>query len=201
MLFRSGFAEALCKITKDSIAGKTGEPLVFRPWQRELTRQLFAVEKNGRLKHRVALIGLPRKNGKSAWLSALALDSLVLGVQGGEIYSCAAEKEQAKIVFNTAKEMIRLQPELSEFLEVYKDSIYNPKTGSVYRALSAEAFSKEGLSPTFVAFDELHAQPNRELFDVMSLGMGAREEPMLVAITTAGVRTDSTGKDSVCFSL
>ena len=195
------FAEALCKITKDSIAGKTGEPLVFRPWQRELTRQLFAVEKNGRLKHRVALIGLPRKNGKSAWLSALALDSLVLGVQGGEIYSCAAEKEQAKIVFNTAKEMIRLQPELSEFLEVYKDSIYNPKTGSVYRALSAEAFSKEGLSPTFVAFDELHAQPNRELFDVMSLGMGAREEPMLVAITTAGVRTDSTGKDSVCFSL
>lgn len=195
------FAEALCKITKDSVAGHAGEPLIFRPWQRELTRQLFAVKSNGLLKHKVALIGLPRKNGKSAWLSSVALENLVLGVQGGEIYSCAAEKEQAKIVFGTAKRMVEMQPELSEFLEVYKDAIYNPKTGSVYRALSAEAFSKEGLSPTLVAFDELHAQPNRELFDVMSLAMGARREPMLVAITTAGVKIDTTGKDSICFSL
>lgn len=197
----SDFAEALCKITKDSVAGRTGEALVFRPWQRELTKQLFAIGDDGRLKHRVALVGLPRKNGKSAWLSAVALESLVLGAQGGEIYSCAAEKEQAKIVFNTAKEMVRLQPELSEFLEVFKDSIYNPKTGSIYRALSAEAFTKEGLSPTLVCFDELHAQPNRELFDVMSLAMGARVEPLLVAITTAGVKTDNSGKDSLCFSL
>ena len=195
------FAEALCKITKDSIAGHAGEDLIFRPWQRELTRQLFAVKADGTFKHRVGLIGLPRKNGKSAWLSAVALESLVLGAQGGEIYSCAAEKEQAKIVFNTAKEMVRLHPELSELLTVYKDTIHNPKTGSVYRALSSDAFSKEGLNPTLVCFDELHAQPNRELFDVMSLAMGARIEPMLVAITTAGVKSDSSGKDSICFSL
>ena len=142
------FSEALCKITKDSVAGHAGEPLVFRGWQKQLTNHLFAVGANGKFKHKVGLIGLPRKNGKSAWLSAVALESLVLGAQGGEIYSCAAEKEQARIVFNTAKEMIRLQPELSDFLQVYKDAIYNPKTGSVYRALSAEAFTKEGLSPT-----------------------------------------------------
>ena len=197
----SDFAEALCKITKDSIAGHAGEDLVFRPWQRELTKQLFAVKADGTFRHRVGLIGLPRKNGKSAWLSAVALESLVLGAQGGEIYSCAAEKEQAKIVFNTAKEMVRLHPELSEMLTVYKDTIHNPKTGSVYRALSSDAFSKEGLNPTLVCFDELHAQPNRELFDVMSLAMGARIEPMLVAITTAGVKTDNSGKDSICFSL
>jgi phage terminase large subunit-like protein len=195
------FAEALCKITKDSIAGHAGEDLVFRPWQRELTKQLFAVKADGTLRHRIGLIGLPRKNGKSAWLSAVALESLVLGAQGGEIYSCAAEKEQAKIVFNTAKEMVRLHPELSELLTVYKDTIHNPKTGSVYRALSSDAFSKEGLNPTLVCFDELHAQPNRELFDVMSLAMGARIEPMLVAITTAGVKSDNSGKDSICFSL
>lgn len=195
------FAEALCKITKDSIAGHAGEDLVFRPWQRELTKQLFAVKADGTFRHRVGLVGLPRKNGKSAWLSAVALESLVLGAQGGEIYSCAAEKEQAKIVFNTAKEMVRLHPELSDLLTVYKDTILNPKTGSVYRALSSDAFSKEGLNPTLVCFDELHAQPNRELFDVMSLAMGARIEPMLVAITTAGVKTDSSGKDSICFSL
>jgi len=195
------FAEALCKITKDSVAGHAGDDLVFRPWQRELTKQLFAVKANNTFRHRVALVGLPRKNGKSAWLSAVALESLVLGAQGGEIYSCAAEKEQAKIVFNTAKEMVRLHPELSEMLTVYKDTIHNPKTGSVYRALSSDAFSKEGLNPTLVCFDELHAQPNRELFDVMSLAMGARIEPMLVAITTAGVKTDNSGKDSLCFSL
>ena len=195
------FAEALCKITKDSIAGHAGEDLIFRPWQRELTKQLFAVKKDGTFRHRIGLVGLPRKNGKSAWLSAVALESLVLGAQGGEIYSCAAEKEQAKIVFNTAKEMVRLHPELSELLTVYKDTIHNPKTGSVYRALSSDAFSKEGLNPTLVCFDELHAQPNRELFDVMSLAMGARIEPMLVAITTAGVKTDNSGKDSICFNL
>lgn len=197
----SDFAEALCKITKDSVAGHAGDPLVFRGWQRELTRQLFAVGKDKKFRHKVALIGLPRKNGKSAWLSSVALESLVLGATGGEIYSCAAEKEQAKIVFGTAKRMVELHPELSDLLQVYKDAIYNPKTGSVYRALSSEAFTKEGLSPTFVAFDELHAQPNRELFDVMSLAMGARVEPMLVAITTAGVKVDTEGKDSICFSL
>lgn len=194
------FAEALCKITKDSVAGSAGEPLVLRDWQKELTRNLFAVKDNGKLKHKIALIGLPRKQGKSAWLSAVALEHLVLGPQGGEIYSCAADRDQARIVFNNVKEMIRLESEL-EFLQVYRDAIYNPKNGTSYRALSAEAFTKEGLSPTFVAFDELHAQPNRELFDVMSLAMGARQEPMLVAITTAGVKTDSSGKDSICYDL
>ena len=195
------FSETLCSITKDSVAGAAGEPLVFRGWQSELTRGLFAERPDGSLKHKRALIGLPRKNGKSAWLSALALEHLVLGPTGGETYSCAAEKEQAKIVFGTAKRMVEMQPELSEILDVYRDAIYNPKTGSVYRALSAEAFTKEGLSPTFVAFDELHAQPNRELFDVMSLAMGARKEPLLVAITTAGVKVDSSGKDSLCYQL
>jgi len=195
------FSEALCSITKDSVAGAAGEPLVFREWQKQLTRSLFAEKPDGSLKHKTALIGLPRKNGKSAWLSALALEHLVLGPNGGETYSCAAEKEQAKIVFGTAKRMVEMQPELSEILDVYRDAIYNPKTGSVYRALSAEAFTKEGLSPTFVAFDELHAQPNRELFDVMSLAMGARREPLLVAITTAGVKVDPTGKDSLCYQL
>ena len=194
------FAEALCKITKDSVAGYSGDPLIFRDWQKELTRNLFAVKANGKLKHKIALIGLPRKQGKSAWLSSIALEHLVLGPQGGEIYSCAADRDQARIVFGTVKEMIRLEPEL-EFLQVYRDAIYNPKNGTSYRALSAEAFTKEGLSPTLVAFDELHAQPNRELFDVMSLAMGARQEPMLVAITTAGVKTDSSGKDSICYEL
>jgi len=195
------FAETLCKITKDSVAGSAGEAMIFRPWQAKLTEHLLAVRADNKLRHKVALIGLPRKNGKSAWLSALALEHLLLGPSGGEVYSCAADRDQARIVFGTAKRMIEMQPELNEVLDVYRDAIYNPKTGSTYRALSAEAFTKEGLSPTFVAFDELHAQPNRELFDVMQLAQGARTEPLLVAITTAGVKVDSTGRDSLCYSL
>lgn len=195
------FAEALCKITKDSIAGSSGEPMIFRPWQKDLTKRLFAVKADGTLRHRTALIGLPRKNGKSAWLSAIALEHIVFGPSGGEIYSCAADRAQAKIVFDTVKEMIRLQPDLSDFLQVYRDTVYNPKTGTTYRALSAEAFTKEGLSPTLVAFDEVHAQPSRELWDVMQLAAGARKEPMMIGITTAGVRMDSSGQESLCFGL
>ena len=195
------FAEALCKITKESIAGDAGSPMVFRPWQKELTRQLLAVKPDGTLRHRTALIGLPRKNGKSAWAASVALEHLVLGPSGGEVYSCAADRDQAKIVFGTVKEMIRLQPELADFLQVYRDAIFNPKTGTTYRALSAEAFTKEGLSPTMTVFDEVHAQPNRELWDVMSLAQGARKEPLMVGITTAGVKTDSSGRDSLCYGL
>jgi phage terminase large subunit-like protein len=174
---------------------------VFRDWQRDLTQRLFAVKADKSLRHRTALIGLPRKNGKSAWLATLVLEHLVFGPSGGEIYSCAADRQQAKIIFDTVKEMIRLQPELSEFLQVFRDTVFNPKNGTAYRALSAEAFTKEGLSPTFVAFDEVHAQPNRELWDVMQLGAGARREPLIVGITTAGVRMDSSGQESLCFSL
>lgn len=195
------FAEALCKITKDSIAGSAGEPMIFRQWQKDLTRQLFAVKADGTLRHRTALIGLPRKNGKSAWLASVALEHLVFGPSGGEVYSCAADRAQAKIVFDTVKEMIRLQPELSDFLQVFRDAIFNPKNGAVYRALSAEAFTKEGLSPTIVAFDEVHAQPNRELWDVMNLASGARREPLVIGITTAGVKVDSSGRESLCYGL
>ena len=101
------FAEALCKITKDSIAGHAGEPLVFRGWQKELTKHLFAVDNKNSLKYRRALIGLPRKQGKSAWLSAIVLEHLLLGPNGGESYSCAADRDQAKIVFEGCQDMAR----------------------------------------------------------------------------------------------
>jgi phage terminase large subunit-like protein len=195
------FVDAYGLQTKDTIAGRSGEQLILRNWQQDLLRSLFVTDENGRLKHRTALVGMPRKNGKSALGSALALWSLFLGDDGGEVYSCAAEKEQARIVFSEAKRMVEGNQDLSENTKVYRDAIEVLGTGSTYRVLSAEAFSKEGLSPTFVVFDELHASPNRELFDVMALGMGARREPMLLSITTAGVKSDNSGKDSIAYSL
>ncbi len=195
------FAEAFGIITKDSVAGKAGERLVLRQWQKELIKNVFAQEDGG-FRHSTSLIGMPRKNGKSALGSVLALYSLIMGPRGGEVYSVAAEKEQARIVFSDARKTIEATPELSEISKLYKDAIEIPSLGSVYRVLSAEAYSKEGLNPHFVLFDELHAQPNRELFDVMSLAMGSRGKmATLLAITTAGVKSDSSGKDSIAYSL
>ncbi|TKG58908.1 terminase large subunit [Prauserella endophytica] len=195
------FGEACCRVTKDSVAASAGTLLSFRPWQRMLLQHVLARRPDGRLRHRQALVGVARKNGKSALGAVVGLGGLVLGPQGGEVYSCAADKEQARIVFGTARRMVELDPELSELLKLYRDAIEFPKTGSVYRVLSAEAFTKEGLNPHQVVFDEVHAQPNRELWDVMALAMGARPEPLMIGITTAGVRSDSTGNDSLCYGM
>ncbi len=195
------FIEALCPQVKDSVGGRAGEPLILRPWQRKLMDNLWARRKDGRLRHRVGVVGLPRKNGKSALGSGIALYGLFMGPRGGEVYSCAADREQARIVFGSAKHMVEMSPELAEQAKLYRDAIEIPATGSVYRVLSSEAFTKEGLSPTLVVYDELHAAPNRELWDVMTLAQAARYDALTLAITTAGVRTDSTGQDSVAFGL
>ena len=199
--FVTEFIEALCPQVKDSVGGRAGEPLILRPWQRELMAFLFARRPDGRLRHRIGLIGLARKNGKSALGSGIALHGLLMGPNGGEVYSCAADRDQARIVFNTAKSMIEASPELSAQTKLYRDAVEVPSTGSVYRVLSAEAFTKEGLSPTLVVYDELHAAPNDELWNVMTLAQAARIDALTLGITTAGVKSDSTGKDSTCYRL
>lgn len=195
------FINTFATQTKDTVAGNAGDPMQLRLWQEDLLTHLFAIDKNGLFVHRTALIGMARKNGKSALGSGIGLWSLIMGPNGGQVFSCAAEKEQARIVFGDAKAMIEADPELTELTKVYRDAIEVPSTGSVYRVLSAESYSKEGLNPTLVIYDELHAAPNRELYDVMELGMGARVEPMMLSITTAGVKADSSGMDSVAYSL
>lgn len=193
--------DGTCRITKDSIAGNVGELLRTRPWQRQLLRRVFARRADGYLKHRTALIGIPRKNGKSELAAGIGIAGMLLGPQGGEVYSCAGDKEQASIVFRTAKRMIEMDPHLSEVFKPYRSVIELKATGTTYRAVSAEAYTKEGLNPTLVLFDELHVQPTSELWNVMQLAMGAREEPLMLAITTAGVRSDRTGLDSIAYRL
>lgn len=195
------FIEALCPQVKDSIGGRAGEPLVLRPWQRELMSHLYARRADGRLKHKVALVGLARKNGKSALGSGIGLYSLLMGPRGGEVYSCAADRDQARIVFGSARQMVEQSPELAAQTKLYRDAIEVPSTGSIYRVLSAEAFTKEGLSPTAVIYDELHAAPSDELWNVMTLAQAARRDALTLGITTAGVRSDQTGQDSTCYRL
>ena len=195
------FAESMCRITKDSIGGRAGDLITLRAWQRRMSSMLLARRADGRRRHRTALIGEPRKNGKSAIGSSLGLHGLLMDGQGAEVYSAAADKEQARIVFGVARRMVELDQELSSVVRIYRDALEHPASGSVYRVLSSEAFTKEGLSPTRVVIDELHALPTRELYDVLSLAMGARSDPLLIAITTAGVKSDRSGGDSVCYGL
>lgn len=201
--FAIEFAETFGSIGKDGIAGAAGEALRLRDWQKELLKNLYARDEKGGLIASTALLGLPRKNGKSALSSAaIGLYSLLAeGINGGEVIAVAAEKEQARIVFGEAKRMVE-DSELADLVTVYKDSIFVPSTNSVFKVVSAEAYSKEGLNPSRVIMDELHAHKNREIFDVFSLAMGNRGKiGQLVAITTAGVKSDSTGQDSICYSL
>src|SRR5215472_6151492 len=201
-----GWVETFCRTTKDSIASRANQPILLRDFQKMVYRGLLARRPDGRLRHRRGLIGTARKNGKSeGWGAPLALYGLLSdypdGPQGREVYSCAGDRMQARIVFNTAQRMIEMEPELLSVCRIYRDAIEVPETGSIYRVLSAEAGTKEGLNPTLVIFDEVHVQPNWELWNVMSLAMGSRVEPLMVGITTAGVRFDALGHDTLCYQL
>ena len=175
--------------TKDKWAGVPFDP---RPWQAVIIRELFGrmrEDNSTRRAYRTCYIEIPRKNGKSEIAAALALYGLVGdGVIGAEVYSCAADRDQAALVFNVAAQMVRNDPMLASRLKIIDSQkrIVDHKTGSFYRAISAEAYSKHGFNASMVIYDELHAAPNRELWDVMTTSMGARDEPIVVAITTAG---------------
>src|SRR5882762_7597539 len=191
------FIDTFCKITKGR---KAGTSIQLRDWQKDIVNELFVHRPDGRRKYRQALIGLPRKNGKSALGSGLALAGL-FDEPGAEVYSAAGDKEQARIVFGEARKYVESSPELADRLKIYRDAIEDREQHSVYRVLSAEAYTKEGLNPSLVVFDELHVQPNDDLWNVLNLGSGTRESPLVLAITTAGVKYDTNGFESVCYKL
>jgi phage terminase large subunit-like protein len=172
-----------------------GKPFVLEPWQEKLTRDIFgALRPDGTRQHREALVAVPRKNGKTTLGAAWALALLILDNEpGGQVFSAAADKDQARLCFAIAKEMVGRSPLLSDLLEVYKDAIVYEDIGAAYKPISADAFTKHGLNPSGVIFDELHAQKTRELYDVLQTGMGARSQPLMVSITTAG-----WDRESIC---
>jgi phage terminase large subunit-like protein len=199
--FVSEFVETHCRITKDSFGGPVGDLLSLRPWQREMFGRLLARQPGSlQRRHRFGLVGVPRKNGKSAMIAGLALYGLLMEDAGAEVYSVAGDRDQARLVFGTAKRMVEMDAELSAVTKLYRDAIEDPASGSVYRAVSAEAPLKEGLSPTLTVVDEVHVI-NEDLWNVFALAMGARPEPLLVGITTAGARYDSRGRETICYRL
>lgn len=170
---------------------RAGEPLQFTAWQKWLLRALYERRDDGRLRYRRALIGLPRKQGKSLLGSAIAVYGMVAGEPGAEIYAVAGDRQQARIIFNEAKSQIQASPMLAAETRVYRDAVEMPRFGSVFRVLSSEFRSQAGLNPSLVLFDELWNQQSPDLYDQMSLGSGARLEPLILSITTAGYDLDS----------
>ena len=191
------FIESLCH-TKGTWAGK---PFALIDWQEQIIRDLFGVLKpNGYRQFNTAYIEIPKKQGKSELAAAVAL--LLLcgdGEERAEVYGCAADRNQAKIVFDVAVDMVRFCPALSKrvkILESQKKITYLP-TNSSYQVLSADVANKHGFNTHGVIFDELHTQPNRKLFDVMLQGSGdARMQPLYFLITTAG-----NDINSICYEV
>jgi len=186
------FIECLCH-TKGTWAGK---PFELIDWQEQIIRDIFGTLKpNGYRQFNTAYIEIPKKQGKSELAAAVAL-LLCCGdnEERAEVYGCAADRQQASIVFEVAADMVRMCPALNKRIKILasqKRIIFQP-TNSFYQVLSAEAYSKHGFNIHGVVFDELHTQPNRKLFDVMTKGSGdARMQPLYFLITTAGTDTNS----------
>jgi len=185
------FIETCCRHVKGELAGQLFK---LENWQAQVTRGIFGwLRPNGSRLYREVYIEIPRKNGKSSWGAALGLYLLFAdGEAGAEVYSVAADTDQAAIVFGIAKGMIEQDEDLTAASEQFRRSI-NYKS-NYYHVLSADAPTKHGKNSHGILFDELHAQPNRELFDVMKTSTGARRQPLLIMFTTAGY-----DRNSICW--
>lgn len=188
------FIEKFCTHVKGDLGG---QPFLLEAWQKDdIIRPLFGwKDKDGRRKYRTCYVEIPRKNGKSNLSAAIALYMLFAdGERGAEVISAAGDRGQANIVFNIAQEMISNNEHLRTRAKVLRNVVHYKS--SWYKSISAEAYTKHGLNCHAVIFDELHTQPNRDLWDVLTTSTGARRQPLIMALTTAG-----HDRASICYEV
>ena len=178
-----------------------GRPFWLLPWQEQIIRDLFGIVKaDGFRQFRTAYIEIPKKQGKSELAAAIALYLLYADHEpSAEVFSAAADRQQASIVFDVAKRMVEMTPGLQKRSKVMSATkrIVNYSNAGYYQVVSADVGGKHGYSISGLFFDEIHNQPNRKLWDVLTKGSGdARRQALHVAITTAG-----TDRNSICFEL
>lgn len=191
------FIQNLCH-TKGKWAGKK---FLLLSWQEQIVRDLFGIVKeDGKRQFLTAYVEIPKKQGKSELAAALALYLLYADNEpSAEVYGAACDRSQASIVFDVAKQMVQMSPALLKRSKITAATkrIVNYSNAGFYQVLSAETGTKHGLNVSGLVFDEIHAQPNRKLYDVLTKGSGdAREQPLFFIITTAG-----TDKNSICYEL
>ncbi|MEG2421527.1 MAG: terminase large subunit, partial [Oscillospiraceae bacterium] len=176
-------------------ASGTGRPIALMPWQVDAIEPFYGTmryDETGALirRYQYLYLEIPKKNGKSELAAALGLYHLTAdGELNGEVYVCAADRDNASIIFDAAVYMVESNPALKKRLRLVlsQRTIYDPITGSKMKVISSEAYSKHGYKPSCVIFDELHSQRNRELWDIMTFGAGsARRQPVWIVLTTAG---------------
>lgn len=173
-----------------------GQPIELAPWQQFIIANLFGFIRvdNGLRKYRTAYIEVPRKSGKSTFVSIIVNWFLICEKGQQDIFTAAVSRDQARIVFDAARQMIILNPTLKKRVKVYQHHIIEPKNNSTLKPLAAKAKTIEGTNPSLAIVDEYHLHPDNSVYSALSLGMGARPNAMLIAITTAGTDTISPCK-------
>lgn len=180
------FIEKFCKHSKGKWAGK---PVKLELWQKAFIQAGFGfVDKTtGLRKYKKIVLFVARKNGKSTIDAGLGNYMLTSAGEGGaEVYSIATKRDQAKVVWDEAKRMIKKSPALAKRIRALVTGLYYDETESFFKALSSDSNSLDGLNAFFVIADEIHAWKDKNLLDVMYDSMSAREEPLLIETSTMG---------------
>lgn len=185
------FCRAYCRHTKGRWSG---EPLTLEPWQQEFVDEALRLDpETGRRVYRQVLLGVPRKNGKSTLAASLALYLAGAdGEPGAEVIIAAGSRDQADVVYRQAREFVEASPSLSDYFDAQRFTIQAPD--GVIRKIAADGRLQHGLNPSGIVADEIHAlmtPRQEELWAALTTGSGAREEPLIVAITTAGFDKDT----------
>ena len=178
------FIERFCKVP----SGRLGQPLKLELFQKARLEAIFGfVDDDGLRRYTEAVILEGRKNGKTTESAAVELDLLVNDGEGApQIYNVATKQDQAKLGYEAVKKMVRLSPLLNKHLRRRVSDIYNPKNMGFIKALSSNTNSLDGLDVHGAVIDELAAIKNRDLYDLIKQGTGARDQPLIFTITTNG---------------
>lgn len=190
------FPRFLCHV-KGKIAG---QPFELNPWERDFIITLMGWKRpDGTRRYREAFVAIPRKNDKTTLCAGLSLDFLLCDdEEGAEIYTAAADRDMATLCFDPASKMVAKNHKLATMCTVIDSTkrIKLPHRNSFLRAIPADAAGSHGFNAHAVIIDELHTQPNRNLYDVLRTSTAARRQPCIVSITTAG-----HDKESICYEL
>ena len=180
------FCEDFCRHYKGEWSGT---PMYLAPWQKLILLETFGwLKEDGYRLHRTLWIEVARKNGKSQLAAALGVYLLVADQEpGAEVYASATKRDQARIVFDAAKQIVNQSPELRKHVQVQRANLHVLRTSSKFEPLSSEGHSLDGLSPHGNIVDELHSHRNRMVYDKLITAQGSRRQPLNVCITTAGI--------------
>ncbi|MEM7131186.1 MAG: terminase TerL endonuclease subunit [Chloroflexota bacterium] len=187
------------KHSKGEWAGRT---LELEPWQQFVTAMIFGwqrIDEDGNQvrRFRTAYIEVPRKNGKTTWAAGLGLYLMDADDEpGAEIYTAATKRDQARISHSEATRMVKSSPFLRRHIKAFKDNLHCELTASKFEPVGRDADSLDGLNVHGAIVDEVHAHKTRDIWDILETATGARRQPLMIGITTAGFN-----RQSICFEL